>query len=216
MWKHNSASTLPPLEIDDDGPTKEFNQNNEEHSTKQPLLPNSNKFNNHSSSSSSTNKEQRSISLSSMNSDESNNDKNNIMIDEIISSSSSSEETTQVPKSNLQKKRKQIINRAKNIPVTQTQKRARWVPGHTYMPFLILQWIWHPIAIFIRSSRKAFGGGSGSSSNHMNDHKLQHDGVHHQHQHNHHHHHNVGHVSAKGSHAGFVLGSTNAGDLFLE
>lgn len=215
MWKHNSASTLPPLEIDDDGPTKEFNHNNnEEHSTKQPLLPNLNKFNNHSSSpSSTTNKEQRSISLSSMNSDESNNDNtnnNNIMIDEIISSSSSSEENTQVPKSNLQKKRKQIINRAKNIPVTQTQKRARWVPGHTYMPFLILQWIWHPIAIFIRSSRKAFGGGSGSS-NHMNDHKLQHDGGHH-----HHHHHNVGHVSAKGSHAGFVVGSTNAGDLFLE
>ncbi len=190
MEKDSSNVTLPPLEID------HANYEEEQASAnvmKQPLLP----------SRSAEHEPTRSTSTSTIGS--------------AVSSTNSNDsvQSTEIPQSHLDKKRKQIINRAKALPITQTQKRARWVPGHRYMPLLILQWFWHPIAIFIQSSRKAMSGGG-----HVNDNKLQnsHDGHHH-----HHHHHNVAHSASVGQGATttksttsvFVVGN-NGGDLFLE
>jgi hypothetical protein len=192
MEKHSSNTTLPPLEIDD------ANHEEEQVSAstlKQPLLP----------TRTAEHEPTRSTSTST--------------IESIVSSTNSndSDQSTEIPQSNLDKKRKQIINRAKAMPITQTQKRARWVPGHRYMPLLILQWFWHPIAIFIQSSRKAMSG-----SGHVNDNKLHsHDGHHHHHYHHHHnnavHSSSVGHgaTSNKSNTSVFVVGN-NGGDLFLE
>jgi len=108
------------------------------------------------------------------------------------------------PSSNIKKKGKQIINRAKAIPVTKTQKRARWVPGHRYMPFLVLQWFWHPISVLIESRK---------TTNHVNDQKL-----HHEHHHHHHHHNDNVQVGPSSSNIGsqVILTEGGGGDIFME
>ena len=105
---------------------------------------------------------------------------------------------TQVPSTKMEKKRKHIIKRAKAMPITRTQKRARWIPGHRYMPLLILQWLWHPILGLIRS-RKA-----SNSSSHMNDHKLYHG-------HSQHH-----HVYSGYSNGRQISFGGNQGNIFME
>lgn len=110
--------------------------------------------------------------------------------------------------SNVEKKGKRIIKRARAIPITKTQKRARWAPGHRYMPLLILQWMWHPISTLIQARKSAH------ERDHVNDRKL------HSSSHDHHHHHhyhadpNAG-QSASTSVPQNIFGDSG-GDLFIE
>lgn len=106
------------------------------------------------------------------------------------------------PSSTIQKKRKKIINRVKAIPVTRTQKRARWIPGHRYMPFLVLQWFWHPISVLMESLK---------SSTHVNDQKL-----HHNHHYHHNHHHQSQNAQVGTSSSRIILGEGTSGDIFME
>mmetsp|Transcript_1016 Transcript_1016/g.1165 ORF Transcript_1016/g.1165 Transcript_1016/m.1165 type:complete len:142 (+) Transcript_1016:243-668(+) len=64
---------------------------------------------------------------------------------EFTKCSSSSTRTLEAVKSTGKK----IRDRA--MPITTRQKRSRWVPGARYMPLLLLQWLWHPIAVFFHN-----------------------------------------------------------------
>ena len=105
----------------------------------------------------------------------------------------------EIPLTGEEKKRKLIFNRAKAMPITSTQKRARWIPGHRYMPILLLQWLWHPIASLFHDGRKASG--------HVNDNKLHGDHDYHQD------YLQIGR-SASASHA--IYASRSGGDIFME
>lgn len=110
---------------------------------------------------------------------------------EFVSSSSSSSRTLEVVKSTGKK------IRDRTMPITPRQKRSRWVPGARYMPLLLLQWLWHPISVFLgrhRGAEKAHAHG------------------HHQHDPRHFHHHK-GHPSAETTAPIFTRTS---GDLFME
>ncbi len=110
-----------------------------------------------------------------------------------------------IPLTEAEKKRKQIFNRARSMPITKTQKRARWVPGSRYMPILLVQRLWHPISNML-DDRKASG--------HINDNKL------HQDYYNHHHHHHdhleIGRSASTPGRQMMFSPATSGGDLFME